>query len=192
MFCEPLQQNDQDVSGQPVAIVPEDVRVVYHPQSCEPDIDADGKVVVRESGGALARVLPEYRNDLYSLNDVVWRPAYGDLDGSKVIMTARFLAHDATLRRDPGGAPLVYINMTPAGRQVFGSLTERIAPTRDRVRQGYVPLATFLNGVAIEDGRGRILAPSVVSKITDTLVVSGLQEADASRLVDLLNAGELR
>jgi preprotein translocase subunit SecD len=57
--------------------------------------------------------------------------------------------------------------------------------------QHKLPLAIFLDGEAILDQDGHVIAPAVQSKITNSGQVTGLNAADIDRLVKLLNSGAL-
>ena len=97
-------------------------------------------------------------------------------------MTAKFLQHNARVLYGALGDPLVVVDTSDDGKQVLGSLTMRTIGLQ---------LSVFIDGAALRAQDGAIYAPTVQSKITDTLQFTGLDPNDARRLVDLLNGGRL-
>jgi hypothetical protein len=180
MFSEPLRETGG--AGERVAVVDPGVQVVYGPGGCQPDIDATGNVAVRGSDGSLSHVAPAYIPPQQAVSgaNVVWSPATGTLNGERVVMTGRFLEQSAKVGFDSLGSPLVTLSMTGDGRQVFGSLSERLI--------GY-PVAMFVDGVPERAPEGRLLAPTIASKITDSIQVTGLSLDEAKRLTALVSYG---
>ncbi len=184
MFCEGLQEGEQRGAGSPIARVSDAASVVvYKPDSCEPDIDDQGRIAVRQPDGSTGRVVPTYTTDPapWSNDDIVWTPARGELNGKPTVMTASFLQHDAQTGPDSLGAVILEMNITAEGRQVFGSLTERLS-TPDHNRG--LPLAIFIGGVPLRDTYGGVIAPRVRSKITEAIWITSLLTRDARRIVE--------
>ncbi len=190
MFCEPLQQGEQtDASGSPIGAVAFGTKVIYKRGTCDPDIDAEGKIGVITTAGAIARIEPSYAliSQIPSVEQIVWTPAIGILKGGETIMTGSYLKPNAQVQFDSLNQPLLVFNMTDDGKKVFGTLTERITGQ---------PMATFLDGEPIRgtedtdgDGQNDIIAPTVNDRIEDTGVTRGLPLADAKRLKTFLNNG---
>lgn len=198
MFCEPLQQGGQGAStgtSTAVAVVPAGTQVYYKPGTCEPDIDAKGAVATgtgsgesrqpaKDASGNIVRVTPQYASvsNLSSavFESVVWTPAKGDLNGVPTIMTGSYLQSNAQVVFDSLGAPALQFNMTDSGKQIFGSLSQRLIG---------MPLATFLDGDPIRGEKGQILAPTIQATITDRGQTTGLSLGDAKRLRTFLNNG---
>jgi preprotein translocase subunit SecD len=193
MFCEPLQQggnpaNTQAAAGVPLASSPLAGSVYYKPGTCEPDVDAEGRVALKAEGGGIfneagqaQRVTPQYSTSVSSADNIIWTPARGDLNGSPQIMTGNFLKSNARVDVDPTfGTPYLFFSTTKEGAKVFGSLTGRI--------EG-LPLATFLDGEPIRGADGRVIAPVVRAQLTDGGVTEGLTLGDAKRLRTFLNNG---
>lgn len=203
MFCEGLQQTNgapQGGTGSPIAVVPDGSKVIYKPGTCEPDVDANGDVLVSTStvvddsvpapsgAGQTTRVTPQYVAASGAPRDnIVWTPAKGDLNGSPTIMTGAYLKPNATIIFDSLGVPSLEFNMTSDGQKVFGSLSGRLTG---------LPLATFLDGVPIRgekdadsNGHKDVIAPTINATITTTGVTTGLSLNDAKRLKTFLNNG---
>ncbi|MDE3096281.1 MAG: hypothetical protein KGK07_09820 [Chloroflexota bacterium] len=194
MFCVPLQQGGYEQPGLPLATVPDGSKVYYEPGTCQPNVDASGAVALKDAAGNIARnpdgtirrVTPTYTT-AYNTESVVWTPAKGDLNGAPTIMTAKFLMHNARVQMDQLGQSSLVFNMTQDGKQVFGSLTRRIGAATNGL-----PLALFLDGKPLRGGDGKVIAPRVMSPITDTGTTTGLHRVDAQRLAGLLDSGMLR
>lgn len=181
MFCEGLQPGGQGGgAGTPLGTVPSGSAIIYKPGTCEPDIDAQGQVAVRAAGGAVARVMPTFTTTPSSVDNIVWIPAKGDLNGAPTIMTGSFLKSDTSVQFGPIGQPLLVFNMTNDGQKVFGSLSQRLIG---------LPLATFLDGEPVRGADGRIIAPTINSQITSTGQTTGLTLNDAKKLATFLNSG---
>ena len=180
MFCEPLREVEG--SNMRVAVVAPGVQVVYTAGGCQPDIDANGTVVVRSPDGSLSRVRPSYLPVQQAAGgaDVVWSPAMGTLNGERVPMTGRYLKQSARVEFGVNGNPLVTLAMTRDGQQVFGSLSERLI--------GY-PVALFVDGMPERGAQGETLAPVIASKITDAIQITGLSIDAAKRLAALVSYG---
>jgi preprotein translocase subunit SecD len=184
MFCEPLQENAQgQATGAPVAVVQFGQQVIYKPGTCDPDVDDNGQIAVVSADGSLSRVAPTYVSlgtTPVSLEQIVWTPAVGELNGATTIMTGAFLRSNASLSFDALGQPLLVFNMTDDGREVFGSLTQRLIGS---------PLSTFLDGEPIRGDDGQIIAPTIEARIDEGGVTRGLSLEDARRLKTFLNNG---
>ncbi len=179
MFCEPLREP----GGTRMAIVESTgVEVVYAPGGCDPDVDGSGGVLVRNGDGSTRRASLTYvaPNRMAVGENVVWTPAKGTLNGTDVVMTGRYLQHDATVEFDSLGAPQVTFRMTQDGQQVFGSLSRRLI--------GY-PIATFVDGEPLRGEHGQILAPTIQAEITEEGLFTGLTLDGATRIAALINNG---
>ena len=184
MFCEGLQQGGQGGGpGTPLAVVPDGSKVVYKKGTCEPDIDENGQVAIKNDDGTISRIAPTYTTS-YTGDTIVWTPAKGDLNGAPTTMTGNFLKSDAKVQFNSLGAPILVFNMTNDGQKIFGSLTGRIGDP-----QAGLPLATFLDGEPIRGENGNVIAPRVQGQITDTGTTTGLSLNDAQRLRTFLNNG---
>lgn len=205
-FCEPVQQGGQGTStaaGTAIAVVPNGTKVYYRPESCEPDIDTNGMLATytctinvtpcpnadqqpaKDAKGNIVRVKPTYvpiggLGTSFSVENIVWTPAKGNLNGVPTIMTGNYLKPNAQIGFDQLGAPLLDFNMTSQGEQIFGSLSQRLIG---------MPLATFLDGDPIRGTTGQILAPTIQSQITSSGQTTGLSLSDAQRLRTFLNNG---
>ena len=187
MFCEGLQQGSQGGTGSPLAIVPDGSKIVYKAGTCQADVDATG-VLVRNDDKTTTRIPPQYTTAYGGLLDnIVWTPAKGDLNGAPTIMTGEFLKSDANVRFDTLGQPQLNFNMTGDGQKIFGSLSQRMIG---------LPLATFLDGEPIRgsgdrngDGVKDIIAPTINSQITSNGVTTGLSLGEAQKLRTFLNNG---
>jgi hypothetical protein len=186
MFCVPLQPAGGSGPGQPMAYLPEGSSVVYAPGTCDPQVGADGTILVR-SGGSTMRVPPQYGVRAFTDDEIVWMPGLGHVNGVAAAMTGRFIATDATVEEDSLGEPLVLMHTTADGRYVLSALTRQISAPN-----GGLQLAIFLNGTPLRGRDGRVLAPRVQSEITDTLAVMGLGTSDAHNLAALVDSGMLR
>lgn len=195
MFCEPLQRGRQGPDGSPVAQSLDAAQVYYRPGTCEPDVDEQGNVALKNADGTIAtnadgtiqRITPTYTDTVSSTEVVIWTPARGDLNGAQTIMTGSYLKSNSQVEFDSFSNPILTFSMNKDGEKVFGSLTERM--------QG-LPLATYLDGEPIrgtEDSNGDtvkdIIAPTVNGKITSTGQTTGLSLSDAKRLRTFLNNG---
>jgi preprotein translocase subunit SecD len=180
MFCEGLQQGGQGGGGSvPLAIVPDGSKVVYKAGTCEPDVDANGEVLIKNDDGTTGRT-PLAFTASAPRDLIVWTPAKGDLNGSPAIMTGSYLKPNASIRFDTFGQPQLLFSMTNDGAKIFGSLSQRLID---------LPLATFLDGEPIRGKDGSVIAPVINSQITDSGVTSGLTLTDAKRLKTFLNNG---
>ncbi|MEX0751087.1 MAG: protein translocase subunit SecD [Dehalococcoidia bacterium] len=187
MFCEPLQEGAQTGTGQPIATSPQAQQIFYKPGSCEPDIDAEGNVALANPDGTIAaaedgsvsRVTPTYMATGVGVNQIIWTPARGDLNGASTIVTGNFLKSNADVQITIAG-PLLLFETTDAGEEVFGSMTERITG---------LPMATFLDGEPILDSDGSVLAPTIRGQITSEGQISGLSLSEVKRLRTFLNNG---
>jgi preprotein translocase subunit SecD len=193
MFCEGLQQGGQGGAGSPLAIVPNGSQVYYKPGTCQPDVDANGAVALKDANGNIAknadgtiqRVTPQYTTGAgQSPDNIVWTPAKGDLDGVPTIMTGQYLKRNTAVQFDQLQQPILTFNMTSQGQKIFGSLTGRIGDNTNGL-----PLATFLDGEPIRGKTGSVIAPTVRGQITDTGQTTGLSLNDAKRLKTFLNNG---
>lgn len=193
MFCEGLQHgaaNGQITGGQtggstPIAVVPGQGRqVVYKTGTCEPDVDANGDVLIKNEDGTTQRVTPQYiaadTAQAAYVDDIVWTPAKGELNGAPTVMTGAFLKSNASVQFDSLGRPILVFNMTSDGAKVFGSLSNRLIG---------LPLATFLDGEPIRGADGHVIAPTIRDQITSTGSTSGLTLNDAKKLKTFLNNG---
>ena len=181
MFCEGLQSGGQGGgAGTPLAVVPDGSKVVYKTGTCEPDIDANGQVLINNGDGTTSRITPTYTTNPPSRDQIVWTPAKGELNGAPTIMTGAFLKSDSQVVFDQLGAPQLTFSTTGDGQKVFGSLTDRLIG---------LPLATFLDGDPIRGSNGGIIAPTIDAQITDSGVTRGLTLNDAKRLRTFLNNG---
>jgi len=189
MFCEPLQQGAQAGQGSPIASSTQAQQVYYKPGSCEPDVDAQGNVALKNPDGTIAkgadgtitRITPTYASTAGDANQIIWTPAKGDLNGAPTVMTGNFLKPNVQLLFAPvTGAPYLVFNTTKDGSKVFGSLTQRI--------QG-LPMASFLDGEPIRGANDRVIAPTIQSQITDTGQITGLSLNESKRLRTFLNNG---
>src|SRR5690348_16756998 len=85
MFCEGLQQGAQGGAGSPLALVPDGSAIYYKPETCEPDVDANGMVALKNpadgsiakgADGSVQRVQPQYSTSAAASPDnIVWTPA---------------------------------------------------------------------------------------------------------------------
>jgi preprotein translocase subunit SecD len=183
MFCEGLQQGGQagGSATTPLAVLADATSVVYRPGTCQPDVDANGQLLVKNGDGTTSRVTPTYAPaNTVPGDNVVWTPAKGDLNGAPTIMTGSFLKSNSQVIFNQLGAPLLTFNMTNDGEKVFGSLSQRIIG---------LPLATFLDGEPVRGTDNRVVAPIIQSQITGSGQTSGLSLADAQRLRTFLNNG---
>jgi preprotein translocase subunit SecD len=167
-----------------VAQVPPGYSVVYNPNSCEPSVDARGAVLMRSQDGAEEHVAPYYSASGFNVNGIVWTPARGDLNGVSTTMTASLLKSDAEVLTMPvTDRPAVVANTTADGASVLASITSRITG---------LPMATFIAGEPLRGGDSRILAPTIQSVISDSVLITGLSQADAERIAGLINTSALR
>lgn len=182
MFCEPLQEGEQGTgAGAPIAVMGAG-QVVYKTGTCEPDIAEDGTIAIIGADGQIARAEPTYvlPTQLSSVEQIVWTPGQGELNGALVTMTGSYLKNNAEIQFNALNVPSLVFNMTDDGQEVFGSLTERIAG---------LPMATFLDGEPIRGEDGGVIAPAVQTRIEETGVTTGLTLEDARRLKTFLNNG---
>jgi preprotein translocase subunit SecD len=183
MFCEGLQQGGQGGGSAtvPLAVLADASTVAYKAGTCQPDVDANGQVLIKNADGSTTRVTPTYAPaNTVRPDNIVWTPAKGDLNGAPTIMTGSFLKADSQVLFDALGTPRLSFNMTSDGQKVFGSLSERMIG---------LPLATFLDGDPIRGSAGSIIAPTIQSQITDSGQTTGLSLEDAKRLRTFLNNG---
>jgi preprotein translocase subunit SecD len=180
MFCEGLQPGGQaGGAGTPLGTVPDGRAIVYKPGTCDPDIDANGQIPVRDANGTITRVTPTFTTTPVRDN-IVWLPAKGDLNGSPTIMTGSYLKSNNSVQFGSLGEPLLVFNMNSDGQKVFGSLSQRLIG---------LPLATFLDGEPIRGKDNLIIAPTIQSQITSTGQTTGLSLNDAKKLATFLNNG---
>lgn len=178
MFCEPLRDPSD---GTKVAVIAVDGQVSYAQGTCQPDVDANGNVLVRKPDRSTNRATPAYMNAHSApSDDIVWMPAKGTLRGAPVVMTGAYLKQDASVIFDPLGAPVLTFAMTDDGQQVFGSLSERLI--------GY-PISIFIDGEPVRGANGHIIAPTIQSKITDSGQTTGLTLDDAKHIAALIQYG---
>jgi preprotein translocase subunit SecD len=192
MFCEGLQQGSQGGAGSPLATVPDASQVYYKPGTCQPDIDANGAVALKDPttgdiaknpDGTVKRVTPTYTTT-YNTENVVWTPAEGKLNGAETIMTGQYLKRNTQVQFDQLSQPILTFEMTSDGSKIMSDLTSRIGG-----QSNGLPLATFLDGEPIRGKDGHVIAPRVLSTITDKGQTTGLTLNDAKRLTTFLNNG---
>ena len=194
MFCEGLQQGSQGAAGSPVAVVPPGTDIYYKPGSCQPDVDATGAValgdpktgeIAKNADGTIKRVTPTYTTTwVGNTENMVWTPAEGKLDGVETIMTGQYLKRNTKVQFDQLSQPTLTFEMTSDGAKIMGDLTGRIGGQTNGL-----PLATFLDGEPIRGKDGHIIAPRVLSTISDQGQTTGLTLNDAKRLTTFLNNG---
>ncbi|MEX1253005.1 MAG: protein translocase subunit SecD [Dehalococcoidia bacterium] len=196
-FCVPVR----DETGN-VAIVQQGT-VTYETQTCRPERDAQGNVVVE---GGTVEFVPWAPSDSTAsqsnpaADQIVWEPAQADLNGVPTELSGRFLSKTAVIPNpdtlDLQNPWLLQFEWNGDGSDISGLVTEDLATSN-------YPLAAFLDGVPIcgdegsgtpnaacEEGKGdHIIAPRVQSKITDSGVITGLERGDADELSKLLNIG---
>lgn len=193
VFCEAITQEPdpnattltpKEQEQIPIAAVPFGESVVYQNGSCDADIDASGAVAVRSAAGVVSRITPRYApHASVPLEYVIWRPAKGSLNGVVAAMTGLFLRNDATITIDVLGRTRVDLNMTTEGQEVFGTLSERNIG---------LPLTTFVNGAILRGSDGQPFAPTIQSRIRESILVGGLSLDDAKRVVAIVNSGGAR
>jgi len=190
-FCEPIV----DGTGG-VAVVPEGSTVTYASQSCEPlsAADAEGNVDAqfsRNDEGAIAVESEAVEFVPWSGTTdrevMVWQPVRGELDGVTTELTGELLEPNTFVDRrtspaNPVGLPFLVFSWNSDGSDLSEQATERLS-------QGQLPLAPFLDGEPIRGEDGQIIAPSVQSVITSQGSISGLSVNDAQELSILLNTG---
>lgn len=186
MFCEPLQEGAQGAgTGAPIGYVTQGT-VVYKPGTCDPGVAEDGTVAIIKPDGTLGREAPtftdvtSYFQTIGSVEPIVWTPAQGTLNEQQVTMSGQYLDNDAQIVFDAVGRPLLEFSVTEEGKEVFGSLTQRITG---------LPMATFLDGEPIRGANGATIAPVVQGRIDETGFTEGLTLEDARRLRTFLNNG---
>jgi preprotein translocase subunit SecD len=195
-FCEPLQ----DATGN-VAIT-ELGNVRYKPQTCEPERDENGDVIidppvevegdvqVDTQGATEIQYVPWYPdNDPQSQNNppantIVWVPAAAEIDGQEVQLDGRVLKSNTSVQTDPvtGTQVVLLFEWRDEGRDAAGDVTERMA-------QRNLPLAVFLDGEPVRGDDDSIIAPHVQEGLPEQGSITGLSRNEANDLSKLLNTG---
>jgi hypothetical protein len=186
MFCEPLTQGE-GVDVRFGTVLPDDgFEIDYSGDGCNADVDEGGGVLVRSESGLEDRTPIEFLelSQVFSLRSVVWIPAKGELNGKPTVLTGAMFRRDAEVVVDALGDPGVVLNTTEEGRDVAGSLTERIDGR---------PLATFLDDRPLPPaGNQRFIAPIVHGRIDETFLIRGISIETANYLAALVNSGNAR
>jgi hypothetical protein len=171
MFCVPFTRDD----GATVATTNGTGR--YRPNSCEPELDESGDPVV--DGGTPTWAAPPGPFP----EQLIWMPATGATEsGPKILVTGAVL-ENAETRQGPGDEYAVIANIRRESQPLFASMTEQA------INQ---PLAIYVDGEPLRGADGNIIAPIVLSRIEDTLLISGLAESDAAELTDEINSRAFR
>ena len=173
-FCEPITDSVGNV-----AAVQQGGVVQYQPGTCEPKRDASGNIVL--DGGSII-YLP-LSSDL-DRNTIVWQAAKGDLNGTQTGLTSSFMTRAIVTENQITRSPILVFEWNEDGRKLSGEITEHLAATRS-------PLTMFLDGAPLHGEDGKIIAPTVQSKITSAGQITGLSKVETERLARLLNGGPL-
>ncbi len=200
MFCEPIQQHPFGdavrASNYPIATVPSGTVVLYKADTCEPDIDASGAVLVIAADGTSTRLQIVWADPVRAAfgprpyEDVVWVPAQGHLNGSPAALTGSHLQAlvelyaptppDSVVRIESG----IQFHATAEGRILLGEIAERVQFVS-------LPLAVFVAGVPFRDARGAI-ARAQASATSDEIDVLELTVESAKYLAALATSDNLR
>jgi preprotein translocase subunit SecD len=173
-FCEPLTNS----AGQVMVVNSSTAKVRYQQQSCDPVLDASGKVVV--DGGTTQFVSLASGVDR---STIVWQSARATIDGQELALTGEFLKPTTSVQINQiTTAPILVFEWNGKGSKISGAVTERLAAQQ-------FPLAAFLDGEPITGDDGGIIAPTVQSKITSNGQITGLSNKEARNLSKLLNTG---
>jgi preprotein translocase subunit SecD len=177
MFCEPVT----DESGK-VAVLREGT-FQYKPQTCDPVRDENGDIIVE--GGTITYEAWEPYFRPYGNDEIVWKPATGELRGVETALTGEFLKPNTFVAADPIlGTPRLIFEWNDDGADLSEEITARLS-------DGHYPLASFLDGDPIRGEDGEIIAPSVVSVIVRTCQITGLSQDRAQELATIFNTEAL-
>jgi hypothetical protein len=200
-FCEALQNE----SGL-VATIPSEQHegIAYEPGTCEPVLDGDGKVQVLEGGTERSWTMPTYADvATVQIDDVIWRPALGNLRGEPQAMTDAYLKPDAHADHpyieppDPSIGWRAVYDTTDDGEAILASVTARLAPTgksiaeQTRAAQGGYPLAFFLDGEPVRTWDGHVAAERISRADFPPTLILGLTRDVARRVTQALNGPAL-
>jgi len=125
MVCEllmpPQAGTPVRATNHPAATAPEGFAAVYKPNSCEPDIDAEGRVAVRTSNNESARILPVLVPAFSARSHAVWSPAKATVGAHAVALTGDLIQPHAELYLAAFDEPLVFLPTTDDGAIALGS-----------------------------------------------------------------------
>jgi hypothetical protein len=180
VFCEPLRR-----PADPGKIALVSGEVVYRGNSCRPDLDSAGAVLVRTKDGSEARLQPNYvtaEQAYFEADSIVWSEASAEVNGHRVVMTGRFISRQASVEKDSIGRAFAVLHFDGEGPAIFSQISKRLI--------GF-PITVFVDGQPLQDDRGRILAPTIQSEIRDTIALNGASEHVLNEIVAAAQAGRL-
>jgi len=111
-----------------------------------------------------------------------WIPAAGIVDGENLTLTSEYFGQNTYVAVSQNGQPILVFQWGATGAQLSKQITTRLLGK---------PIAIFSDGEPLRTPDGQIIAPIVQAVIEDKGQIEGLSLTDASRLRDLLNAGQI-
>lgn len=120
----------------------------------------------------------KWRNELGN-----WKPATGTVNDVVKALTSSYFKQNTYLGTDAMGRLLLHFEWDSEGSQLSSQITQRL------LKQ---PLGIFSGDHALQGDDGRPIAPTVEEAITDSGVIRGLSQSEASMLSKLLNAGRIQ
>lgn len=105
-----------------------------------------------------------------------WKPALGSLNGQKVPLTSSYFLNNTYITNKSNGTPVLVFEWNKEGSMLSKEITIRLM---------HKPLGIF-------SGEKLISYPMVNAVIMDKGIIEGLNQEEATRLRDILNAGRLR
>jgi preprotein translocase subunit SecD len=196
-FCEPLTDATGNVGVTQLG------NVRYKPQSCEPERDEAGEIIVDPpvevegdapvdvQGSTEIEFVPWYPDDDQRgltanppANTIVWVPATADVDGRETALDGRVLRSNTRVQTDQVTGTEVYLffEWREEGRDAAEAITDRLSARN-------YPLAVFLDGEPVRGDNDDIIAPHVQSSLRESGQITGLSRDEAQDLSKLLNTG---
>jgi preprotein translocase subunit SecD len=108
-------------------------------------------------------------------DSTTWKPAVGTLNGKQVALTSKYFKNNTSLNTDPSGKLILAFEWTDEGSVLSKEITTRLLNK---------PLGIF-------SGSELLSRPTVNAVITESGIIEGLTQAEATDLRDQLNAGRL-
>jgi preprotein translocase subunit SecD len=117
------------------------------------------------------------------VNGYDWKPSVATLNDQSVALTSAFFQQNTSVTVNNSGQVVVQFNWNADGAQLSSQITGRLVGK---------PLGIFSGDSPLRGADGHAITPTVNAVITDSGVIEGLTQTDATTLSKLLNAGRLQ
>ena len=111
-----------------------------------------------------------------------WKPATGVINGEQKVLTSSYFKQNTYMTTNEFGQIILAFEWDAEGSQLSGQVTQRLLNK---------PLGIFSGDEALKGDDDRPIAPYVRAQITESGVVEGLSQSEATLLSQLLNAGRI-